>query len=299
MESSRQEYQSGLPFPTPGDLADPGIRSLSPVFPYHCATWELPTGDIQLWSGSKLRVSHLLTQSPRPKCLPFVKEEVCRKSGFLHWFSLLLRALRFGVFFSFFFFFRKIIINCIMLTNYSFIYSAFLHISASVSLSFQNKHFPPNPPPHNFCNLKAKRILETGMIFSPFALSTYFLLPFPERLIHPKQAYQVIFCTDHNQMRLCRLGYFLLQLLCQQILKVKAQKGTSCGASQVVLVLKSPPANAGDPALISGSARSPGCQITHSTVLVWEIPSLMGRSLWGWKQLDMTEVTQHTRIPGK
>ena len=101
MESSRQEYQSGLPFPTPGDLADPGIRSLSPVFPYHCATWELPTGDIQLWSGSKLRVSHLLTQSPRPKCLPFVKEEVCRKSGFLHWFSLLLRALRFGFFFFF------------------------------------------------------------------------------------------------------------------------------------------------------------------------------------------------------
>ena len=28
---------SGFPFPTPGDLADPGIRSGSPVFPYHCA----------------------------------------------------------------------------------------------------------------------------------------------------------------------------------------------------------------------------------------------------------------------
>ena len=60
--------------------------------------WEVPTGDIQLWPGGNLRVSHLWTQGPRPKCLPFVKEEVCRKSGFPHWFSLLLKALRFGFF---------------------------------------------------------------------------------------------------------------------------------------------------------------------------------------------------------
>ena len=26
MEFSRQEYWSGLPFPTPGDLLDPGVR---------------------------------------------------------------------------------------------------------------------------------------------------------------------------------------------------------------------------------------------------------------------------------
>jgi len=26
MEFSRQEYWSGLPFPTPGDLPDPGIK---------------------------------------------------------------------------------------------------------------------------------------------------------------------------------------------------------------------------------------------------------------------------------
>ena len=30
MEFSRQEYWSGLPFPTPGDLPDPGIESGSP-----------------------------------------------------------------------------------------------------------------------------------------------------------------------------------------------------------------------------------------------------------------------------
>ena len=31
MEFSRQKYWAGLPFPTPGDLPDPGIRSESPT----------------------------------------------------------------------------------------------------------------------------------------------------------------------------------------------------------------------------------------------------------------------------
>ena len=33
----RQEYWSGLPFPSPGDLADPGIETIPPVSP---ALWE-------------------------------------------------------------------------------------------------------------------------------------------------------------------------------------------------------------------------------------------------------------------
>ena len=33
MEFSRQEYWSGLPFPTPGDLPDSGIKPMSPVLP--------------------------------------------------------------------------------------------------------------------------------------------------------------------------------------------------------------------------------------------------------------------------
>ena len=33
MELSRQEYWSGLPFPTPGDLPDPGIEPVSLVSP--------------------------------------------------------------------------------------------------------------------------------------------------------------------------------------------------------------------------------------------------------------------------
>ena len=31
MEFSRQEYWSGLPFPSPGDLPDPGIEPRSPI----------------------------------------------------------------------------------------------------------------------------------------------------------------------------------------------------------------------------------------------------------------------------
>ena len=33
MEFSRQEYWSGLPFPTPGDLPDPGIKHKSLTAP--------------------------------------------------------------------------------------------------------------------------------------------------------------------------------------------------------------------------------------------------------------------------
>ena len=33
MEFSRQEYWSGLPFPSPGDLPDPGIKPMSPAWP--------------------------------------------------------------------------------------------------------------------------------------------------------------------------------------------------------------------------------------------------------------------------
>ena len=33
LSGSRQEYWSGVPFPTPGDLPDPGIEPASPVSP--------------------------------------------------------------------------------------------------------------------------------------------------------------------------------------------------------------------------------------------------------------------------
>ena len=42
MEFSRQEYWSGLPFPSPGDLPDPGIKPRSPAFQADALTPEPP-----------------------------------------------------------------------------------------------------------------------------------------------------------------------------------------------------------------------------------------------------------------
>ena len=42
MGFSRQEYWSGLPFPSPGDLPDPGIESGSPAFQADALTSEPP-----------------------------------------------------------------------------------------------------------------------------------------------------------------------------------------------------------------------------------------------------------------
>ena len=39
---SRQEYWSGLPFPSPGDLPDPGIESQSPTLQAHSLLSEAP-----------------------------------------------------------------------------------------------------------------------------------------------------------------------------------------------------------------------------------------------------------------
>ena len=43
MRVSRQEYWSGLPFPTPGDLSDPGVKPKAPMSPARAGgffTWE-------------------------------------------------------------------------------------------------------------------------------------------------------------------------------------------------------------------------------------------------------------------
>ena len=42
MGFSRQEYWSGLPFPSPGDLPDPGIEPWSPTFQADALTSEPP-----------------------------------------------------------------------------------------------------------------------------------------------------------------------------------------------------------------------------------------------------------------
>ena len=55
IESSRQEYWSGLPFPPPGDLPNLGTEPTSPASPGKaggffttCATWEAPGNFLRL-----------------------------------------------------------------------------------------------------------------------------------------------------------------------------------------------------------------------------------------------------------
>ena len=48
MGFSRQEYWSGLPFPSPGDLPDPGIKPRSPAFQANALTSELPGKPINI-----------------------------------------------------------------------------------------------------------------------------------------------------------------------------------------------------------------------------------------------------------
>jgi len=43
MEFSRQEYWSGLPFPSPGDLPDPGVKPESPTLRADSLLSESPT----------------------------------------------------------------------------------------------------------------------------------------------------------------------------------------------------------------------------------------------------------------
>ena len=49
MEFSRQEYWSGLPFPSPGDLPDPGIEPGSPAFQADALTSEPPVKPLNEW----------------------------------------------------------------------------------------------------------------------------------------------------------------------------------------------------------------------------------------------------------
>ena len=57
MGFSRQEYWSGLPFPSPGDLPDPGIKPGSPAFQADALTSEPP--------GKPIQVSVQLYNNPR------------------------------------------------------------------------------------------------------------------------------------------------------------------------------------------------------------------------------------------
>ena len=66
MGFSRQEYWSGLPVPTPGDLPDPGIKSASLVYPALTGTFftTVPPGKPEDNLGGTFKME--LTQPPEP-----------------------------------------------------------------------------------------------------------------------------------------------------------------------------------------------------------------------------------------
>ena len=59
MGFSRQEYWSGLPFPSPGDLPDPGIEPGSPALEADALTSEPPGKPEPYPKMVKLRSQHL------------------------------------------------------------------------------------------------------------------------------------------------------------------------------------------------------------------------------------------------
>ena len=71
----RQEYLSGLPFPSPGDLPDPGIEPMSPVLADRFFTAEPPGKPILRHSFKCLRTCHpfswdTFSSSPLPPYSP-------------------------------------------------------------------------------------------------------------------------------------------------------------------------------------------------------------------------------------
>ena len=63
---SRQEYWSRLPFPSPGDLSDPGIEPTSPAAP----TSQVNSLPSEPPGGAKIPPSHLPTLALLLSCLP-------------------------------------------------------------------------------------------------------------------------------------------------------------------------------------------------------------------------------------
>ena len=59
MGFSRQEYWSGLPFPSPGDLPNPGIEPGSPALQADALSSEPPGSPIILYSYNQMRPNTL------------------------------------------------------------------------------------------------------------------------------------------------------------------------------------------------------------------------------------------------
>ena len=63
MELTRQEYWNGLPFPSPGDLPDPGIKSRSPVLQADSLPSEPPGKPTETHPKFALHLDHESSQT--------------------------------------------------------------------------------------------------------------------------------------------------------------------------------------------------------------------------------------------
>ena len=63
MELTRQEYWSGLPFPSPGDLPDPGIKPRSPVLQADSLPSEPPGKPTETHSKFALHLDYASSQA--------------------------------------------------------------------------------------------------------------------------------------------------------------------------------------------------------------------------------------------
>ena len=79
MEFSRQEYCSGLPFSSPGDLPDPGIQPLSPALQADSLLSEAPGKLIFYFSKEMLNayLIQIIDSYPNPSCHTWAGSE-CR-----------------------------------------------------------------------------------------------------------------------------------------------------------------------------------------------------------------------------
>ena len=84
MGFSRQEYLSGLPFPSPGDLPDPGIKSGSPTFQADALTSEPPGKPCQVIRQNLPRKVVVLVKSL--SCVRFfVTPQTSLPGSSVHW----------------------------------------------------------------------------------------------------------------------------------------------------------------------------------------------------------------------
>ena len=104
MGFSRQEYWSGLPFPSPGDLPNPGIEPRSPALQADYLTSEPPdiAWDMLKQKNKTLFIIYLISNLGTlyfyllklANLAASAKEETSMSSQFYFWIKILIRSKR-------------------------------------------------------------------------------------------------------------------------------------------------------------------------------------------------------------